>query len=311
MFVGLNAGGITFRDHTKTEQVLRIGTASFSSNRDMNGVQFSMPQYSDFIRFAHINKADIENGWSSSDTQYPFFDLWSGSNTVGGTNYKKGITTYAPLYAKGGINLPSANDAYPSILNGNLTWNGISGLLGLVGDNGGFLGYQNGSELKARIVVTEGAHQGTGDQIRSWGNWNCSGHTVHNATFSGKHVNSYANTTTRTVSNTAGVMAEGNQVRVNFENIQIKDGKAILNIPKRYRGINEGYIIASIVKKGRGDVWVSEEEEERFIIEAENDIKINIEIIIKLTEAVVARTLKYEDSICYEVPNKLPEECCY
>ena len=162
-----------------------------------------------------------------------------------------------------------------------------------------------------RIVVTEENHPGTGDNIKSWGNWNCSGYTVHNATFNGRHVNSYTNTDTRTICNTAAVMTEGNQVRVNFENVQIKDGKAILSIPKRYRGINEGYTIASIVKKGRGDVWVSEEEEERFIIEAENDIKINIEVIIKLTEVVVARTLKHEDSICYEVPNKLPEgDCC-
>ena len=193
----------------------------------------------------------------------------------------------------------------------NATWNNMDKLMGVYGDNGTVIGYKSDDNLQARIVVTEQNHPNTEDAIKSWGNWNCSGATVRNATFSGKFVNSYANPVTRTFSETSSIMTEGNQVRVNFENIQIKNGKAILNIPKKYSGINEGYTIASIVKKGMGDVWVSEEEEERFIIEAENDIKINIEIIIKLTDMAVARTLKHEDATCYEVPNKQTEsDCC-
>ena len=311
-YVSLSSGGVTFRDSQKSEEVLRIGLSSKGSNRDINGVTFAMPQYSDYLEFSHIAKPSLENGWSSSDTFYRFMDMWSGdyNDSKGFKNYK-GINVFAPMYLSDRLRFrDSSGDPYLHEITPNLTWNNMDRLMGVFGNNGTMIGFKEYENIRAKIVVTEFEHPNTHDTIRSWGNWNCSGATVHNATVNGRHVNSYTNTETRTICNTAAVMTEGNQVRVNFENVQIKDGKAILSIPKRYRGINEGYTIASIVKKGRGDVWVSEEEEERFIIEAENDIKINIEIIIKLTEAVVARTLKYEDSICYEVPNKLPEGGC-
>ena len=286
--------------------------SSKGSNRDINGVTFAMPQYSDYLEFSHIAKPSLENGWSSSDTFYRFMDMWSTdyNDSKGFKNYK-GINVFAPMYLSERLRFRNGTSQYLHEITPNLTWNNLSNLLGVFGDNGTLIGYKSADSVNVRIALTEENHPNTADVIRSWGNWNCTGATVHNATFNGRHVNSYTNTETRTICNTAAVMTEGNQVRVNFENVQIKDGKAILSIPKRYRGINEGYTIASIVKKGRGDVWVSEEEEERFIIEAENDIKINIEIIIKLTEAVVARTLKHEDSICYEVPNEQPEgDCC-
>ena len=141
-------------------------------------------------------------------------------------------------------------------------------------------------------MLTEEAHPGTGDNIKSWGNWNLSGYTIHNGTFSGSFVNTYANTLTRTATQTFCIEAEESQVRVLFEDIQINNGKAILNIPNKYVGVNDGYTIASIVKKGKSDVWISEEQESRFILEADNDIKVNVEIIIKLSDSV--KSLKEE-----------------
>lgn len=311
LYVAVNSGGITFKDSQKNEEVLRIGTSFSNNNRDINGVTFAMPQYSDRISFRHIQKPSLENGWSGSDTVYSFMEMWGTDyNHPNGKNYK-GINVFAPMYLSQKIRFRNGGDSYLHEITPNITWNNMNKLMGIYGDNGTIIGYKSGDNLQARIVVTEGNHPNTADVIKSWGHWNCSGAIVHNATFRGAFQNSYTNPVTRTSSETSSIMTEGNQVRVNLENIQIKNGKAILNIPKKYKGINDGYIVSSIVKKGRGDVWVSDEEEERFIIEAENDIKINIEIIIKLTEAVVARTLKHEDSICYEVPNEQPEgDCC-
>lgn len=281
-WVSLDSGGVTFQDSQRNEQMLRIGLSYFSSARDMNGVALAMPQYSDFLRIQHIAKTDLTNGWTASDTQYNFMDFWSGDQTVDGVAYKKGVNVYAPMYINNRIKFKySGSTTYTNdILSAE--WNTINGLLGLYGDNGAILGYQSGSNLNARIVVTEGAHPGTGDQIKSWGNWNCSGYTVHNATFSGKFVNSYANEVTRTFTETHCIEAENKQVRINFTDIQLVDGKAILNIPKAYIGINSGYIVNSIVKKGKGDIWVSEEQENRFVIEGTTDIKVNIEVIINL-----------------------------
>lgn len=284
-FVSMDSGGINFQDWHKKEQMLRIGSSFFSSNRDINGITFAMPLYADFIRFSHIAKEDLTDGWSSSDEQYNFMDFWSGDQTINEIKYKKGINAYAPMYINNGVKF--INDSnYTSDILGNFTWNTITDMLGICGDNGLFLGYRNGSEYNARLVLTEATHPGTGDHIRSWGNWNCNGWTVHNATFSGNHVNSYINTLTRTATQTFCIEAEEAQVRVIFDNIQINNGKAILNIPNKYVGVNDGYTIASIVKKGKADVWISEEQESRFIIEADNDIKVNIEIIIKLSDSI-------------------------
>lgn len=290
-FVSMDSGGINFQDWHKKEQMLRIGSSFFSSNRDINGITFAMPLYSDFIRFAHIAKEDLINGWSPSDTQYNFFDCWSSDQTVDGIKYRKGMNIYSPVYINNGVKFINDSD-YTSDILGNFTWNTITDMLGICGDNGLFLGYRNGSEYNARLVLTEATHPGTGDHIRSWGNWNCNGWTVHNATFSGNHVNSYINTLTRTATQTFCIEAEEAQVRVIFDNIQINNGKAILNIPNKYVGVNDGYTIASIVKKGKSDVWISEEQESRFILEADNDIKVNVEIIIKLSDSV--KSLKEE-----------------
>lgn len=184
MFVSLDSGGISFQDWNKQEQTLRIATTSFSANRDMNGVTFAMPQYSDFIRFSHISKADLASGWTSSDVQYKFFDCWASDQNVGGGSYKKGLTIYAPAYVNNGLffNNPSSN--FTSDIKGSFAWNNgngnIDNLLGICGDNGLFLGYKEGDTYKSRLILTEAAHPGTGDNIRSWGNFNGSGWVLHN-----------------------------------------------------------------------------------------------------------------------------------
>lgn len=303
-YVAVNSGGITFRDSQKSEEVLRLNTSYSTSNRDINGVTFAMPQYSDYLSFRYIAKPSLETGWDGSVTRYSFMDMWSTDfNDASGNKQYKGVNVYAPMYMSQRIRFRNGGDPYLHEITPNITWNTMDKLMGVYGDNGTVIGYKSGDNLQARIVVTEGNHPNTADVIKSWGHWNCSGAIVHNATFRGSFVNSYANTETRTVSNTAGVMAEGNQVRVNFENVQIKDGKAILSIPKRYKGINDGYIVNAIVKKGRGDVWVAQEHEDRFTIEGEHDIAINVEVIIKLTEAVVAKTVREDEQLCIEVPN--------
>lgn len=309
-WVGLNAGGLTFQDWNRNEQMLRVGLSYFESNRDMNGVNFALAQCGDFIRFSHIAKDDLTNGWSPSDTQYNFFDCWSSDQTVGGVSYKKGINVYSPMFVNNGIQLFSGTN-YPSEILGAVSWDNGNGtiwnMMGLYGDNGAVLGYKDGSNLKARIVVTEGAHPGTDDRIRSYGNWNCSGSVVHNATFRGAFQNSYANTLTRTFTETHCIEAENKQVRINFKDIQLKNGKAILNIPNKYMYINTGYIVSSIVKKGKGDVWVSEEKENRFIIEGTEDIKINIEVIINIeTDSIYSLKDTDEQPLCVDMSTGQP-----
>lgn len=279
-YVSLDSGGITLQDHHKLEQMLRIATSYFSANRDFNGTTFAMPQFADFLRIAHIEKSDLTDGWSETDIQNIFMDIWTNTQKVGNTLYKKGITFYKPVYIKDKVSFFHGTNHEGDILSVN--WLGIEGLLGFYGDNGSILGYKSGESYKAAIAVTEDSV--SGDNINTWGNVNCNGGRYYNGFFIGNHANAYSNSITRSYSETNCIETEEKQVRFNFENVEIKNGKAILNIPKRYLYINNGYIISSIIKKGNGNVWIGKEEDNRFIIEADDDIKVNIEIIIKMSD---------------------------
>ena len=154
-WVGLNAGGLTFQDWHRQEQVLRVASANFTENRDMNGIVFAMPRHSDFIGFSHIDKENLNDGWTTSDTQYNFLEMWSSDQLVDGFQKNKGISFYARAFFNGGIRVKSASDNSYATITGTSTYNNGTGitkkLLGLYGDNGVILGYKNADSLTAKI----------------------------------------------------------------------------------------------------------------------------------------------------------------
>ena len=283
-YVSLNSGGITFNDYHKNEQMLRIAISYFTANRDINGVTFAMPSYSDFIRFSHISKTDITNGWSSTDTQYQFFDLWSGDQNINGSAMKKGMTVYSPLYIKNKATFSNTiellNDGTPhQITLRTSASDGLANAIGIYGNDGVDIGYRSGTSNYSRIRIVESSFAGTDDQIKSWGNWNMCGYTLHNvklANYSGYSLT--ANPVTRTSLYTSPVEMDGDKGKYLYTNVQLKNGKAILSIPRSLKGLITGYEISCIVKKGRGDIWIEEELENRFTIMGTEDIKVNIEI---------------------------------
>ena len=283
-YVSLNSGGITFNDYHKNEQMLRIAISYFTDNRDINGVTFAMPSYSDFIRFSHISKTDMTNGWSSTDTQYQFFDLWSGDQNINGSAMKKGMTVYSPLYIKNKATFSNTiellNDGTPhQITLRTSASDGLANAIGIYGNDGVDIGYRSGTSNYSRIRIVESSFAGTDDQIKSWGNWNMCGYTLHNvklANYSGYSLT--ANPVTRTSLYTSPVEMDGDRGKYLYTNVQLKNGKAILSIPRSLKGLITSYEISCIVKKGRGDIWIEEELENRFTIMGTEDIKVNIEI---------------------------------
>lgn len=91
MYVSLDYGGLTFQSAHNNEQLLRMETTSFTSNKDINGVDLNLAKQGEYISFNHINKENLNNGWSSSDGRYNFMDFWSKDTTLGSKTYKKGI----------------------------------------------------------------------------------------------------------------------------------------------------------------------------------------------------------------------------
>ena len=283
-WVGLNAGGLTFQDWHKQEQVLRVASANFTENRDMNGIVFAMPRHSDFIGFSHIDKENLNDGWTTSDTQYNFLEMWSSDQLVDGFQKNKGISFYARAFFNGGIRVKSASDNSYATITGTSTYNNGTGitkkLLGLYGDNGVILGYKNADSLTARLIVSEECFAGTGDTITSFGNWNFQAYTLHNVKLANYTLtNTYANTETRTIAEVSALETNStDNIRYVYKNITSKDNKIVLNIPNEYLG--RDYDIVGVAKFGFGDYAIISKEENRFIIETDREITMNIEISI-------------------------------
>lgn len=269
-WVALNAGGLTFQDWNKEEQMLRVGIAYFDSNRDINGVEFAMPQYSDFIRFSHIAKPSLNEGWTSEDTFYNFFELWSSQQTVNGVVKKKGMTINSPLWINNNINIASNDSNSPHNI-----YNTTEGKLLICGDNGVIIGYRNGTQNLIRLHINE-TDDSNGCAINAYGNWNFNGGAIKNANI----VNTYANTETRTVAEVSTLETNStDNIRYIYKDITSKDNKIILNIPSEYLGRH--YDIIGVAKFGFGDYRISSKEENRFIIETDREMTMNIEISIE------------------------------
>ena len=281
-YVSLDSGGITFNDAHKNEQMLRVAMAYFPSNRDINGVTFAMPKYSDFIRFSHINKTNLTSGWSSTDTHYNFFDLWSTEQTIGSTKYYKGINTFAHLYIRnnvtldGGVfNFKHSNGNTPSKIFGSTTNH-----LCLIGDSGVTLGIYNGTDSKTAMQIKEVTGNLYGTEIELFTDIKGNGRNIYNVNIN----KSLVSRISKKCSETTYIEGQYNQLRINFTDIKIVNGKAYINIPNIYLGLYDGYIISSIVKKDFGQVWIESEEERRFILVADRDMKVNVEVILKLCD---------------------------
>ena len=56
MYVSLDYGGLTFQSAHNNEQLLRMETTSFTSNKDINGVDLNLAKQGEYISFNHITK---------------------------------------------------------------------------------------------------------------------------------------------------------------------------------------------------------------------------------------------------------------
>lgn len=270
-YVKVSSGGITFQDDHKQEQLLRIASSYYSSNRDINGVNFSSGLYGDYIRFSNVSASDLTAGWDSSDIQeYTFFDLCSNDFKINTSPYYKGMNIRCPMHIRNTINIKSNDESAPHQIYSN-----TNSFLTMIGDNGIVLGYRQGLNNKARLKLAE-AEDSSGCVNNSYGNWNFNGYTVKNANI----VNTYANLETRTLAEVSTLETNStDNIRYIYKDITSKENKIILNIPSEYLGRH--YDIVGVAKFGFGDYRISSKEENRFIIETDREMTMNIEISIE------------------------------
>ncbi len=176
---------------------------------------------------------------------------------------------YAPLWINNNINIASNDSNSPHNI-----YNTTEGKLLICGDNGVIIGYRNGTQNLIRLYINE-SDDSSGCAINAYGNWNFNNGSIKNANI----VNTYANTETRTVAEVSTLETNStDNIRYIYKDITSKDNRIVLNIPNEYQG--REYDIVGVAKFGFGDYQISSKEENRFVIETDREMTMNIEISI-------------------------------
>lgn len=281
--ITIDKGGIKLTTYSKTngmEEVAKILASSFAKDRDQNGLSICTTGYGDYIQIGYQN----EDGGIRAAA---YFVPSSISASHGLPYSDAGIYIYDPIFLKKSLNIKSS---YADHKIANLTNN----CLGIFGDNGVILGHRVADGLNTRIQIHETAPSGTNDHIESYGNWNFKGWTFRNVNIENYTLAStLANINTRSAALITNMESEiEDSVRYIYKGVKSVDNKIILNIPNKFSGCD--YTIVSVVKKGFGDYAVTKEEANRFIIETDREMEMNIEISIDTS--YFKKTIKTEEA---------------
>jgi len=155
--------------------------------------------------------------------------------------------------------------------------------LGIFGINKIAMGVRHDDINRNAIIIEEGKDR---DNITIYQPINMRNNTLSNANFQNCTSNyALTNAFTRKTTIDSALKSYTESTRYLYSNMKFKNNKLTLSIPNVYKSFP--YTIASIVKLGRGDVWVSEQHEDYFILESDSDISVNVEIDIQgLQEAL-------------------------
>lgn len=278
----INGQGLEYIDGSSGEWTGFIKSSNRNGDVYNNGITFSTSGLGDYLGFGCSKVTDNNSSWSTShgltfenneiNGRLSGMHFWNMSTNSSNTTHIHNHTNYiqenGAIYMNGQpIFFDSYGHAYPN-------WIGKTNndRLGIFGDNNVVIGTRHGTTNRSAILISEGSDY---DYIQSWCPWDMHGYTLSNA----RVLYSVANLQNKAYTEDTVLKSYDCSTRYIYEDMQIKNNKLILSIPNVYKGCE--YAICSIAKKGRGDVWISEEFENYFIIEAENDIKVNIEIDIK------------------------------
>lgn len=275
--ISLDKGGLKVTTYSATngmEEIAKLLATSFAKNRDQNGLSICTMGYGDYIQIGY----EKEDG----AIRAAMYFVPVGVPTEAGLPY-----TDAGIYIKDKTFVENLiNFKYGLYLKSNGTKdhviynNSSNNYLNIFGDNGINLGFFNGDTPTNRLILHEAPPSGTGDLIESYGNWNFKGYTLHNLTLANYNlVNTYANLETKSIAEVSALETNStDNVRYVYKNITSVDNKIILNIPNEYSG--RDYDIVGVSKFGLGDYAITSKEENRFVIETDREITMNIEISI-------------------------------
>ena len=275
--ITIDKGGFKVTTYSKTngmEEVAKLIATSFAKDRNQNGLSICTTGYGDYIQIGY----ERENG----AIRAAMFFVPVGVPGEAGLPF-----TDAGIYIKDKTFVENLiNFKYGLYLKSNGTKDHViyndssNNYLNIFGDNGINLGFFNGDTPTNRLILHEAPPSGTGDLIESYGNWNFKGYTLHNLTLANyKLANTYANLETKSIAEVSALETNStDNVRYVYKNITSKNNKIVLSIPSEYQG--REYDIVGVAKLEFGDYRISSKEENRFIIETDREMTMNIEISI-------------------------------
>lgn len=276
--ITIDNGGFKVTTYSSTngmEEVAKLIATSFAKDRNQNGLSICTTGYGDYVQIGY----ERENGAIRAAM---FFVPVGVPSTAGLPYTDAGIYIEDKTFVENLINFKYGLYLKSNGTKDHVIYNDSSNnYLNIFGDNGINLGFFNGDTPTNRLILHEAPPSGTGDLIESYGNWNFKGYTLHNLTLANyKLANTYANLETKSIAEVSALETNStDNVRYVYKNITSKNNKIVLNIPSEYQGRN--YDIVGVAKFGFGDYRITSKEENRFIIETDREMTMNIEISIE------------------------------
>lgn len=276
--ITIDKGGFKVTTYSSTngmEEVAKLIATSFAKDRNQNGLSICTTGYGDYIQIGY----ERENGAIRAAM---FFVPVGVPSTAGLPYTDAGIYIEDKTFVENLINFKYGLYLKSNGTKDHVIYNDSSNnYLNIFGDNGINLGFFNGDTPTNRLILHEVPLGGTGDLIESYGNWNFKGYTLHNLTLANyKLANTYANLETKSIAEVSALETNStDNIRYIYKDITSKDNKIVLNIPSEYQG--RDYDIVGVAKFGFGDYRISSKEENRFIIETDREMTMNIEISIE------------------------------
>lgn len=276
--ITIDKGGFKVTTYSSTngmEEVAKLIATSFAKDRNQNGLSICTTGYGDYIQIGY----ERENGAIRAAM---FFVPVGVPGEAGLPFTDAGIYIEDKTFVENLINFKYGLYLKSNGTKDHVIYNDSSNnYLNIFGDNGINLGFFNGDTPTNRLILHEAQPSGTGDLIESYGNWNFKGYTLHNLTLANyKLANTYANLETKSIAEVSALETNStDNVRYVYKNITSKNNKIVLNIPSEYQGRN--YDIVGVAKFGFGDYRITSKEENRFIIETDREMTMNIEISIE------------------------------
>ena len=275
--ITIDNGGFKVTTYSSTngmEEVAKLIATSFAKDRNQNGLSICTTGYGDYVQIGY----ERENGAIRAAM---FFVPVGVPGEAGLPFTDAGIYIEDKTFVENLINFKYGLYLKSNGTKDHVIYNDSSNnYLNIFGDNGINLGFFNGDTPTNRLILHEAPPSGTGDLIESYGNWNFKGYTLHNLTLANyKLANTYANLETKSIAEVSALETNStDNIRYVYKDITSKDNRIVLNIPSEYQG--RDYDVVGVAKLGFGDYRISSKEENRFIIETDREMTMNIEISI-------------------------------